>query len=88
MSIRRIRLRFAEVDVERTQEFTIRWSGAEGGTPKEIVRQQWNFSPAGATSEVEDYEADLDRVSVLELSIKPDIRGGEARASLAEWRIA
>jgi hypothetical protein len=87
MAVRRIRLRFEEAEVERTQEFTIRWSGAEGGTPREIVRQQWNFSPTGSTSQVEDYEVGLDGVSVLELAIKPDIRGGDARASLSEWRI-
>jgi hypothetical protein len=53
LSIKRIRLRFVEAELERTQEFTISYSGELGGPPKEIVRQQWNFSPAGSTSEVE-----------------------------------
>jgi hypothetical protein len=52
------------------------------------VRQQWNFSPAGSTSEVEDYEVWLDEVSILELAIKPDLVRGDAPATLAEWRIA
>jgi hypothetical protein len=64
-----------------------RWSSADGGL-KEIVRQQWNFSPAGATSEVEDYEVDLDGVSALELAIKPDLTRREAPATLASWRVA
>jgi hypothetical protein len=88
MSIKRIRLRFVEAELERTQEFTIRWSYAEGGSPKEIVRQRWNFSPTGSTSEVEDYQVCLDGVSALELAIKPDLVRGVAPATLAEWRIA
>jgi hypothetical protein len=88
LSVHRIQLRFLEPEHERTQEFTIRWSSADGGLVKEIVRQQWNFSPAGSTSEVEDYEVDLDCVSVLELVIKPDLTRGEAPATLASWRVA
>src|SRR5690242_12569748 len=42
ISLRRIRLHFLEPQLERTQEFTLRWSSAHGGTPQEIVRQQWN----------------------------------------------
>ena len=60
----------------------------QGGHSQEIVRQQWNFSPAGSTSEVEEYQTDLDGVAVLELAIQPDLEGGGARATLAEWRIA
>jgi len=88
MAIKRIRLRFVETELERTQEFTIRWSSAEGGPPKEVVRQQWNFSPASSTSEVEDYQLSLDRVSALELAIRPDLIREDAPASLAEWRLA
>jgi hypothetical protein len=66
----------------------IRWASAEGGPTEEVVRQQWNFSPAGSTSEVEDYEVCLDGVSALELAIRPDLVRGDAPATLAEWRIA
>jgi hypothetical protein len=51
-----------------TQEFTLRWSQA-GGPFREIVRQQWHFSPHGSTIEVEDYQIDLERASVLELTL-------------------
>ena len=87
ISIKHIRLRFVESEVARTQEFTLRWSGAQGGPSKEIIRQKWNFSPAGATSEVEEYDTNLDEVAVLELAIQPDLDGGGARATLAEWRV-
>jgi hypothetical protein len=85
--IRRIRLRFDEPDAERTQEFTLRWSPDGGQTFREIVRQQYTFSPAGATSEVEDLAVDLPAVTALELTIMPDQRGW-AHASLAEWHLA
>jgi hypothetical protein len=53
-----------------------------------LVRQQYNFSPPATTREVEDYTVNLDRVTALELSIVPDISGGEARASLARLQLA
>jgi hypothetical protein len=88
MSIRRIHLRFVEAEIERTQEFTIRWTAVKGGPPKEILRQQWNFSPAGSTSEVEDYDVCLDGVSALELAGRPDLGREDVPATLSEWRIA
>jgi len=59
-----------------------------GRTLKEVVRQQWNFSPDGSTAESEDYAIDLKRVSILELTIDPDRGAGEALAKLADWRLA
>ena len=87
VSIHRIELRFHEVDCERTQEFILRWSSESGGSSTEIVRQQWNFSPTGSTTEIEHYVVDLDAVSVLELAIRPDLRRPEAVASLASMRL-
>jgi hypothetical protein len=49
----------------------------------EIVRQQWNFSPQGSITEVEDYAVDLEGLSVLELAICPDIGKRDGVASLA-----
>src|SRR5579859_6159290 len=37
ITIRRIQLHFLEAELERTQEFSIRWSAAEGGPTKEII---------------------------------------------------
>lgn len=88
VSVRRIQLQFFEQESERTQEFTLRWSSANGGKTREIVRQQWNFSPTGSTSEVEDYQVSLDDVAVLELVLRPDVNGHAAPATLAKWRLA
>ncbi|MGA7633434.1 MAG: hypothetical protein WCB11_21935, partial [Terriglobales bacterium] len=44
-TLKRVALVFEETEIERTQEFVLRWSGDYGGSFQEIVRQQWNFSP-------------------------------------------
>jgi hypothetical protein len=87
-SVRRMRLLFQENERERTQQFVLRWSSDGGRSYREIVRQQYNFSPPGANSECEDYSVDLDGVTALELSIIPDISGGPACASLAQLHLA
>lgn len=86
--IHRIQLLFREDERQRTQEFLLRWSSDGGTSYREIVRQQYTFSPPGTTRELEDYEVDLAGVTALELRIVPDIGGGEALASLAQLRIA
>ena len=84
----RIALVFEETEIERTQEFVLRWSGDSGRSFREIVRQQWNFSPPNAIREVEEYQVELSNVAVLELVIVPDISRGSARASLKSLRVS
>ena len=86
--LRRIWLKFVEAERERTQEYVLRWSQDGGRSFQEILRQQWNFSPRGATYETEDLHVDLAAVTVLELTIIPDISGGGAFASLDRFWIA
>jgi hypothetical protein len=88
LRIKLIRLVFHEEEQERTQEFVLRWSPDGGESYREIVRQQYNFSPPGAVRQLEDYDVDLDGVTALELRIVPDISGGRARATLAQLRLA
>ena len=88
LRVKRVHLLFHEDEQERTQEFLLRWSSDGGRLYREIVRQQYNFSPPDNTREIEDYEVDLVGLSVLEISISPDISGGGARASIAELRLA
>jgi hypothetical protein len=87
LRIRRIRLVFQEDKNARTQEFALRWT-SDGGQSYQLVRQQYNFSPPVTTSEVEDYTVNLEKVKALELTIVPDISGGNARASLAAFQLA
>jgi hypothetical protein len=85
--VRRIRLEFSDTESQRTQEFTLRWSRVDGPLV-EIVRQQWTFSQHGSTHEIEDYQVELDGVSVLELALQPDLTPNNAYATLAAWRLS
>lgn len=88
LRLKLIHLVFHEGARERTQEFILRWSSDGGQSYREIVRQQYNFSPPEAVREVEDYDVDLDGVTALELRIVPNISGGSARASLTQLSVA
>jgi hypothetical protein len=88
LRLKRIHLVFHEGELERTQEFVLRWSPDDGQSYRELVRQQYNFSPPEAVREVEDYDVDLDGVTALKLRIVPDISGGSPRASLTQVRLA
>src|SRR5438874_5923906 len=80
--IRRISLAFEENEIKRTQEFVLRWSSDDGRSFREIVRQQWNFSPPDTAREVEEYQVEIPNVTILELVVVPDITRGATRASL------
>jgi hypothetical protein len=86
--IRRIWLVFEETEADRTQEFVLRWFSNGGHSFREIVRQQWNFSPPETTREIEGYQVELSDVTVIELVIVPDNRRGAGRASLKSLRLA
>ncbi len=83
-----ISLVFEEKEIPRTQEFVLRWSADGGNSFREIVRQQWNFSPPQTIREVEEYQVELSNVTVLELVIVPNMSGGAARASLKSLRLS
>jgi hypothetical protein len=85
ISLRRIRLVFEELSHGRTQEFAIRASTRDGD--REVVRQQFTFSPPGTTVECEEYATTLEDVMRLELRIVPAI-DHPAIATLKEWRMA
>ena len=86
--IKRIQLVFLEEQQGRTQEFVLRWSSDAAQSYRDVVRQQYNFSPPEMTREFEDYRVELNGVTTLELKIIPNISGGDARASVAQLLIA
>jgi hypothetical protein len=86
--LRRIRMVFEDTENTRTQQFLLRWSPGPDHSFREIVRQEWNFSPGGSVREIEDYAVELSDVQVLELLILPDKRDSEVRASLLSLRLA
>lgn len=87
-NLRRIELVFKENESARTQEFLLRWSSDSGSSFRDIVRQQWNFSPPGSVEEFEDYQVQLSGVTVLELILIPNISGGDVRGSLKSLRLS
>lgn len=86
-TLRRVAIVFEERETERTQEFTLRWLPDRGGSLREIVRQQWNFSSPDSTREIEDYAVDLSNVKLLDLTIEPDKENSNTRASLLSLRL-
>jgi len=88
LNLRHIRLAFTETGHACTQEFVLTWSGEAGRTYREIVHQQYHFSPPDTTREREDYGVELQGVSALELHIVPDISREPACATLEQLRLA
>jgi hypothetical protein len=87
-SLEWIKLSFEERAVERTQEYVLRWSPDKDHSCQEIVRQQWNFSPDGSISQIEEYHVQLRSVTTIELIITPDISERYCVASLKQLRFA
>jgi len=87
-TIRVIRLVFKEYQAPRTQEFVLRWLPHGTESWKEVVRQQWNFSPPQTVEECEEYKFDLASAAALELSINPDISQQGVRASLESLQLS
>jgi hypothetical protein len=85
--LRRIRLLFREEKEARTQEFVLRWSPTTESSWRDVVRQQYHFSPSGAIEEIEEYQVELEDVAALELTIIANLSGG-SYASLAQLRLA
>ena len=69
--ISRVWIDIADRVSERSQEMSL-WAKTAGGEMREVARQQFTFSPAGSTEEVEDFQVALDGVTVLELRLDPD----------------
>lgn len=87
-TLKHISLVFEENETARTQEFVLRWSSEGGSSFREIVRQQWNFSPPQTRREAEEYQVELSNVTVLELIVVPNMSGGADRASLKTLRLS
>jgi hypothetical protein len=84
--VKRVLLHFREAEQERSQEFTLHATMADGRT-QEIVRQQWSFSPRGSTEEQENYSVNLEDVTTLTLWIDPDRGRDRYRATLEALRV-
>jgi hypothetical protein len=87
-TIKHIELLFDEKEQSRTQEFVLLWRMENEDFFREILRQQYHFSPPLTVQEIENYRVDLKQLKALELRIIPDISGGEACAKLTRLRLS
>ncbi|AEG02892.1 hypothetical protein [Methylomonas methanica] len=87
-NIRCVQLEFSESALARTQEYVLRMSQDNGASFRDMVRQQWNFSPTGATMESEMHVVDMPGVTTIELTITPDIGNPQAVATLDKMRVS
>jgi hypothetical protein len=86
--IKQIALLFDEQEQSRIQEFVLLWRMDNEDFFREILRQQYHFSPPHSAQETENYTVDLKQLKALELRIIPDISGGEACAKLTRLRLS
>jgi hypothetical protein len=68
------------LDVGKRRRHGISQDG--GQTYRELMRQEYNFSPPGTTLEHEEWSIKADAISHLQLTIKPDKGGQAGRATL------
>jgi len=87
-TIKHIFLLFDEQEQPRTQEFVLLWRKDNEDYFREILRQQFHFSPPHSSQESENYTVDLKQLKALELRIIPDISDGEACAKLTRLRLS
>jgi hypothetical protein len=75
-----------EATRERTQEVRVEVSEDGGRTYRQILIQEYNFSPAGATFQHEQQRLNLRQVSHLRLTIVPN-KNGSGIATLTALRL-
>ena len=81
-TIRHVGLEVEERHVSRTQELHLSVSNDGGETYRECRRQEFNFSPDGATFEREEWAMSEPGVTHVRVTIKPDKGGKNCRATL------
>jgi hypothetical protein len=81
-AVNQILLQVEEPEVVRTQDLQLSSSCDGGRTYRELLRQEFNFSPDGTTFEREKWTVSTQGVTHLRLVIKPDKGGKPCRATL------
>jgi hypothetical protein len=87
-TIRRIGVEVEELAESRTQELSLSVSSDGGRTYRELVRQEFTFSPPGTSFERELWSVSAGAVTHLRLDIKPDKGGRVGRATLTSLTLA
>lgn len=87
-SIRKIQIEIEETAASRAQTLQVLVSQNGGRSFEQTRRQEYNFSPAGATFQQEIWEVDLRDVTHFRLEIAPDADRGVAPAKLTALTLA
>jgi hypothetical protein len=87
-SVSRLRVVSSEVEQLRTHEMTMWASVHRGARHREVLRQQFTFSPNGATEKSKKYTLQLEDMSTIQLRIVQSIDGRPAVARVSELRVA
>ena len=75
-----------ETERERTQEVRVEVSEDRGRTYRQILVQEYNFSPGGATYQRQEQRVNLKNVTQLCLTIVPN-KNGSGTATLTAFRL-
>ena len=85
-TISRLMYEVEEATRERTQEVRVEISEDGARTYRQILVQEYNFSPRGATYQREEQRFDLHGVTHLRLTIVPN-KSGSGTATLTALRL-
>jgi hypothetical protein len=85
-AISRLVYEVEEAERERTQEVRVEVSEDEGRTYRQILVQEYTFSPGGATYQREEQRFNLRQVSHLRLTIVPN-KNGSGTATFTALRL-
>ncbi len=86
-SVREVSLETEEPHASRTQVLTLSLSQDGGRTYREVLRQEFTFSPPGTTFERERWSVRADGVTHLRVVIRPDKGDGPGRATLTSLAV-
>jgi len=86
-TIRKVSLEVEELWVSRTQELSVSVSSDGARTYRELVRQEFTFSPPSTSFEREVWSVAAEGVTHLRIDIKPDKGGRVAQATLTSLSI-
>ena len=81
-TIRAVSLETEEPHARRTQELCLSLSRDGGHTYRDVLRQEFTFSPDGATFEREDWRVNAEGVTHVRVAIRPDKGSTPGRATL------
>jgi hypothetical protein len=87
-TIRKVSLEVEELSVSRTQELSASVSSDGGRTYRELVRQEFTFSPPSTSFEREVWSVAAEGVTHLRIDIKPDKGGRVGQATLTSLSLA